>query len=233
MKKKILITIVAIITLLAMLSLVGCAGGNNPNTEYDTIKMTKMTNYELLNQTAEKEQVVIIGDSIVELYPTYELYADKDKEVYNRGISGDTSDRLLERLDKNALNIAPSTLCILVGTNDIGRGISQDVTLDNISQCIDKAQTAQVSEIIIQSVYPVNYNVNKAMVGRRKNSDIIEFNKKLKTLCEEKNVVYADVFSILTDEDGNFNTDFTYDGLHPNAKGYIEITKVLSPIINW
>ena len=92
---------VIIVVVLLTLVLVGCGG--NKSTEYDIVKMTKMDNYELLNETAQHNQVVFIGDSIIELYPTYELFTGKNKRVYNRGISGDTSDRLLERMDKNAL----------------------------------------------------------------------------------------------------------------------------------
>ena len=51
--------------------------------------------------------------------------------VYNRGISGDTSDRLLERLECNALNINPKNLVILFGTNDIGIGVPTEYTLKN------------------------------------------------------------------------------------------------------
>lgn len=230
MKKKITIVLVAALLLIATISLVACAKSNIA-TKYDVVKTTKMNNFELLNQTAKKDQVVMIGDSIVELYPTYELFADKDKVVYNRGISGDTSDRMLERLEKNALNINPSVLSVLVGTNDISRGISHEDILGNISKVIDKAMANGVKKIIIQSLYPVNYSINTAMVGGRKNKEIIELNGKIKALCTQKQVIYANVFDALKDKDGNFNKDYTYDGLHPNARGYVEINKVLEPII--
>ncbi len=109
MKKKVLIICIALIcVILSCFLLTSCNGGSQ--TDYDIVKKTKMENFELLNKSAKENQVVFIGDSIIELFPTYELFADKDKIVYNRGISGDTSDRMLERMDKNCLNINPNVV---------------------------------------------------------------------------------------------------------------------------
>lgn len=139
MKKKFVLGIsVLVVVMIATILLVGCGG--NQSTEYDIVKKTKMENFELLNNSALHNQVVFIGDSIIELFPTYELFAENDKVVYNRGISGDTSDRMLERLEKNALNINPDVVYILVGTNDIAKKIEHDVIIDNISKTIAKCR---------------------------------------------------------------------------------------------
>lgn len=230
MKKKVLVSIAVLIALvLSLVALVGCAQNNS--TEYDIVKKTKMENFELLNQTASHGQIVFIGDSIIELYPTYEMFAGKDKVVYNRGISGDTSDRMLERLDKNALNISPQVVYILVGTNDVAKGIDHNEIISNIEKSIDKCKQAGVGKIIISGLYPVNKAINSGMVGARTNKEIKELNAKLKSVVEQKGAIFSDLTSILADIDGNFNSEFTYDGLHPNAKGYVQITKTIMPII--
>lgn len=228
-KKGFVYFAVIIVIVLATLVLVGCGG--NKSTEYDIVKKTKMDNYELLNETAENNQVVFIGDSIIELYPIYELFADKSKIVYNRGISGDTSDRLLERMDKNALNINPDIVYILVGTNDIEKGIEHSIIISNINNIIDKCKDKGVKKIIVSGLYPVNKSINSCMVGKRTNNEIIELNNKIKSATTQKNVLFSDLTAVLADSDGNFIKDYTYDGLHPNAKGYLEITKALMPLI--
>ena len=91
-------------------------------TAYDLVKQTKKENYLFLNENyAHHGQTVLFGDSITEIFNSYELFYTFSKvtgqAVYNRGISGDTSDRLLERLKCNALNITPKNLVILIGTN--------------------------------------------------------------------------------------------------------------------
>lgn len=230
MRKNVFIRFsVLVLIIVAIMALVGCA--NNKSTEYDIVKKTKMDNFTLLNQSAQKNQVVFIGDSIIELFPTYELFAGQDKIVYNRGISGDTTDRMLERLDNNALNINPEIVYILAGTNDIARKIDHSVIVDNIKKTLTKCKENGVKKIIVSGLYPVNKSINPSMVGGRTNKEIKELNEKLKSVVTENNAIFSDLTEILIDKDGNFNKDFTYDGLHPNAKGYTVISNEIFSLI--
>ena len=115
-------------------------------TAYDHVKQTKKENFSFLNEKyAQQGQTVLFGDSITEIFNSYELFyafsQTTGQAVYNRGISGDTSDRLLERLECNALNISPKNLVILIGTNDIGIGIPTEYTLKNIKEILQRTQT--------------------------------------------------------------------------------------------
>ncbi|MDE7209147.1 MAG: hypothetical protein K2O31_04625 [Clostridia bacterium] len=202
------------------------------STDYDVVKQTKRDNYTLLNENyAQKNQTVLIGDSIIEIYNTELFDGVLDTKVYNRGISGDTSDKLLERLDDNALNIAPQTLIVLVGTNDLSRKISLDTVLDNISKTVEKSKQAGVENIIICSLLPVNKSINSTMVGIRSNKDIQQLNSLLKDECLYQQVTFIDLYPILADGDGNFDKQYTYDGLHPNAQGYVVITQALKKVL--
>lgn len=174
---------------------------SQPKTEYDLVKRTKKENFTYLNQLVKHGQTVFIGDSITEIYNFTDLYWQYEEKyrthVYNRGISGDTSDRLLERLHDNALNIIPETLVLLIGTNDLGVGFKPDFTVDNIRKILEMCKTeCPDTKIIVQSVYPVNRSVSPAMVGRRKNKDIMYINEKLRHLCEEFGVTYAGVYPL-------------------------------------
>ena len=115
-------------------------------TAYDYVQQTKKENFSFLNETyAQQGQTVLFGDSITEIFNSYELFyafsQTTGQAVYNRGISGDTSDRLLERLECNALNISPKNLVILIGTNDIGIGVPTEYTLKNIQEILQRTQT--------------------------------------------------------------------------------------------
>ena len=57
------------------------------------------------------------------------------------GLFAVDSDRLLERLECNALNINPKNLVILIGTNDIGIGVLTEYTLKNIKEILQRTQT--------------------------------------------------------------------------------------------
>ncbi len=98
---------------------------------------------------ARHGQTVLFGDSITEIFNSYKLFyafsQTTGQAVYNRGISGDTSDRLLERLECNALNINPKNLVILIGTNDIGIGLPPEYTLNNIKKfCKERRSSARI-----------------------------------------------------------------------------------------
>ena len=57
------------------------------------------------------------------------------------GLFAVDSDRLLERLECNALNINTKNLVILIGTNDIGIGLPPEYILKNIQEILQKTQT--------------------------------------------------------------------------------------------
>lgn len=52
-------------------------------------------------------------------------YADKDIQVYNRGISGNRVPDLIKRWDTDALQLRPTILSILIGVNDFWRTIDR------------------------------------------------------------------------------------------------------------
>ncbi len=49
--------------------------------------------------------------------------AEAQLDIYNRGMSGHTVDDLRRRWQKDAIDMKPDLLSILIGTNDVGKGI--------------------------------------------------------------------------------------------------------------
>jgi lysophospholipase L1-like esterase len=197
-------------------------------TAYDREKENKRKNFIHLNQNyCKPNQTVIAGDSITEIFnmDLFESYIEKSgKSVYNRGISGDTSDRFLERFDDTVLSLKPSNLVLLIGTNDLSLINDIDYIYGNIEQIIAKSKTV-CNNIILQSVYPVD-SKNKS-----KNKNIIALNSKLKALCERENIAYLDLYPSLLDSNGGFNSKYTYDGLHPNVLGFEIVAQQIIPLL--
>lgn len=205
------------------------------STEYNAEKRNKMINFEHLNKHYCKTgQTVIAGDSITEIFNYTELYADYTEksgmDVYNRGISGDTSDRFLERFESNVLNLQPSNIVLLIGTNDFGYGLSMQDTINNIDKIL-----ALISEkccganIILQAVYPVNTKMRK--YDRKKNGKIPVLNARIKDLAEKYSVTFLDLTNELSDNDGDLKAEYTYDGLHPNVFGFEKVTEKVVPLL--
>ena len=214
---------------------------NNKNdyskaTEYNREMATKKSNYTLLNKNyALKNQTVLLGDSITDFFNYYELFYDfcksSSQAVYNRGISGDTTDRLLERLQENVLNIKPKNIVLLIGTNDIGRGLPLSASIENLESIIKSTKEyCPDVNFIIEAVYPINENMRDRF-EKRSNKKINEMNKEFIKLCEKHNCVWLDFTDKLKDKNGNLKNEYTYDGLHINALAYELVAENVIPLL--
>ncbi len=156
-------------------------------TVYDRDQINKKGNYAFLNSKYALEgQTIILGDSITDFFNWYELFYDfsqsSGQAVYNRGISGDTTDRLLERLQDNVLNISPRNIVLLIGTNDIGRGLPLDFSVRNVENIIISAKKCNPHiNFILEAVYPINEEM-RYRNEKRSNKKIAEMNKEFHKL---------------------------------------------------
>lgn len=209
-------------------------------TKYDLLKQVKKDNFLFLNENyCAKGQTILLGDSITEIFNWYELFADftksKGQAVYNRGISGDTSDRLLERLDCNALNICPRNLVLLIGVNDLGLGAPPAFTAENVRAIATRVrEQCPDTNLVLQGVYPVNKWVCReafSMVGRIRNETIAELNEKLKTIALHTGAYWLDLTDVLADKKGRLAKEYTYDGLHLNVHGFCAVAKRIIPCL--
>ena len=59
-----------------------------------------------------------------------------------------------------------------------------------------------------------------ALLFLANNEQIVKFNNMLKDLAQEKNAVYLDVASVMSDENGNLPREAAVDGIHPGIEYY-------------
>ena len=205
-------------------------------TVYNREMATKKNNYTFLNKKYTIEnQTIILGDSITDFFNWYELFYDFSKTsgqaVYNRGISGDTTDRLLERLKENVLSIKPRNIVLLIGTNDIGRGLPLSLSVKNMENIIKMTKNSCPDvNFIIEAVYPVNEKMRDRF-EKRSNKKINAMNKEFVKLCEKYDCIWLDFTDELMDNSGNLKQEYTFDGLHINAHAYEIIAKHVIPLL--
>ena len=190
------------------------------NKELNTLKVSNKnyTNY------------LFLGDSITDFYDLDKYY--KGYKVVNSGISGNQTSDILDNLQKRAYVYNPSTIFLLIGTNDYIHNKKEDETVNNIKEIVDKLnKNLPNAKIYLQSIYPINdtddQKISKSMVSIRNNTSIKKINSELKKYCNDKNCTYLDVYSLLEDKDGNLKLEYTKEGLHMSDKGYEVITKEL------
>lgn len=186
-----------------------------------------------IKQLKKHENIVILGDSITELYPIDEAYGSLP--VVKSGVSGYKTTDILSRIESMAYQYNPTKLFLLIGINDVAyetddKKVNQ--TISNIEKIIKKIRkNRSETKIYVQSLYPINRELNDNKINEDINEAIIYMNKKIKKYCKEKNITYINVHDELIDDDGNFAEKYTNDGIHPNTLGYVAITRVLSPYI--
>lgn len=201
---------------------------------YNAEKTNKMQNFALINETyCKKGQTVLLGDSITEMFNHTELFSAYTEQtgiaVYNRGISGDTGDRLLERLDVNLFNLAPRNVVLLIGTNDLSKGADVDYVFSNIQKIAAEIKAHTGANLILEGVLPVNRQHTAAY--KKKNAAVRALNGRLCTLAAECGAGYFDLTERLSGTDGALRSDFTYDGLHINAKAYEITANAILPLL--
>lgn len=163
--------------------------------------------------------IVFLGNSITDGCEWAELF--NNRHVKNRGISGDRSGWLLDRLDP-IVGGHPKKLFLMIGVNDLAAGVSPDEIVANVARLIDRFQSeSRWTKIYVQSILPVNgdlpgYERRKACAPL-----IVPTNKRLEALCDEKEVTYLDVWGALADHEGRLDKRYTNDGLHLTGEGYV------------
>lgn len=166
--------------------------------------------------------IVFLGNSITDFCEWGELF--NNRHIKNRGISGDRSSWMLDRLDP-IVEGRPKKLFLMIGTNDLAAGATPEQVAENIRKIIERFQTdSPWTKIYVQSILPVNGTDTRAKHKNHwdKGPEIVETNKLIEALCtDQKNVLYIDVYSALVDEKGMLDEQYTNDGLHLMADGYL------------
>ena len=199
--------------------------------KYETKKCVTIKNEvkDILNPN-----YVFLGDSITALYDLNKYY--DGLPVVNSGISGETTDDIVNNLQDRVYKYNPSKVIILIGINDIERKISKEKTIENINKIVTQIKDNKPDcEIYLESIYPINNSneekINHSMVGIRTNDQVKSLNEDLVKLSKKKKINYIDLYDKLLDKNGNLKIEYTKEGLHMSDEGYEIITKYIKKYV--
>ncbi|BAZ07956.1 GDSL-type esterase/lipase family protein [Calothrix sp. NIES-3974] len=154
---------------------------------------------------------VMVGDSLSLWFPTHKL--PSGKLWLNQGISGDTSGGILKRLayfDKTR----PEAIYVMAGVNDLRRGHSDAVILQNIKSIVQRLRkTHPQAQIIVKSILPTR-------LPTIPNHRIRGINQQIAKIAEAENASYLNIHAWFVDFEGNLRPELTTDGLHLSHNGY-------------
>jgi lysophospholipase L1-like esterase len=203
----------------------------------------KVQNYKDMNRIAKKGQILFTGSSLMEQFPIAEycLSSGLDVTVYNRGISGTTTDEFLAEIDAVLFGPEPSRVFINIGTNDLAERTDgehwQMHLLKNYESILQQLKTRlPETEVYLMAYYPVNMDVLRSFgkdkkFGLRSKEHMADTNAKIALLAEKYGYQFIDVNDGITDADGNLKKEITVDGIHMYARGYESIFEALKPYI--
>jgi lysophospholipase L1-like esterase len=168
-------------------------------------------------------EVVFAGDSLVAAGPWADFYA----AIHNRGIVGETTRGLLQRLDEITED-RPRKLFLLIGSNDLSAAVPPSRLIANYRTILERiAAESPTTETVAIGVLPVNKTVPGGGPYYT-NTEVQEVNRRLKALVAEfPRARFEDVTDLLTDESGNLRPGYTSDGLHLTVEGYLALRERL------
>ena len=181
------------------------------------------------------ENIIFFGDSITSGYSLSKFYPKKN--VINKGISGNQTVDLINRINTDVYEYNPSKVFLLIGVNDMAVGNQNADILSNIQQIINGIKiNREAAEIYVESIYPVNKEMiishDTTFALGIENANIIKLNSELEKLCKENDVTYIDVYDKIVDENNNLRQNYTYDGIHLTDYGYLKITSILKEYLD-
>ncbi|WP_133577576.1 GDSL-type esterase/lipase family protein [Pedobacter metabolipauper] len=164
-----------------------------------------------------KKDIVFLGNSITAGTDWGKLL--NLPEAKNRGISGDITFGVLERLD-DVIYGKPSKIFILIGINDISRNIPDSIILRNYKTMISRIRKgAKRTEIFFYTLLPVNSSFGKFKNHYGKDEHILWLNEQIRML-EAGKVKVIDLYPKFLDPNNHLMENLTKDGLHLNEEGY-------------
>lgn len=174
---------------------------------------------------AEPDRVVFMGDSITETWK-YANPAFFGPARVNRGISGQTTPQMLLRFKDDVLGLNPTAVHILGGVNDIA-GNTGPTTLEdienNVMSMVELAKARGV-KVILATPLPAG---KFAWSPQLKPAETVAaYAAWVKTYAAEQDLIVADYFTPLVTPDLALKPELTFDGVHPNKKGF----DVMEPI---
>ena len=106
---------------------------NNLNNEKKNLS-DSITDLRKINKNYTN--YLFLGDSITDYYDLDKYY--EGYKVVNSGISGNQTSDILDDLQKRAYVYNPSTIFLLIGTNDYIHNKKEAETVNNIKEIIEK-----------------------------------------------------------------------------------------------
>ena len=162
------------------------------------------------NSTIEtRSSIAFVGDSITH-HGDWQTWFP-DRQTHNLGVSGNTTDELIARLDE-VVELHPDAVALLIGTNDLGQRKSVEHLVRNVEYLLVTLRKGLPgTRMLVQSIMP-----RGAEFAER----VHDANRHLRQFAPSVNAQYLDLWPALAGENEEIDPRFSDDKLHLTAAGY-------------
>lgn len=210
-----------LVFILAVSTLISCGEDEDFAAQVAAYRAEKIAMYESENaQYGDYEvDVAFLGDSLTDGYDVKKYYPQY--LVSNRGIGGETTIGLEERMQVSLYDLKPKVAVMLIGANNM------DTMFDNYeSILLGFQENVPNTKIVLLSLTSMSGEWGK------KNQLAAYNNVKIKMLAEKYGYEYVDLYSALLNLDSaEIYPEYTTDGGHLTAEGYDVLTAKITPAI--
>ena len=184
-------------------------------------KQAKLDRYNQENNSyADYEvDVAFLGDSLTDMYNVEQFYPQY--KVVNRGIGGDTTFDLQNRLQVSAYDLKPKVVVMLIGANNI------QTMFENYEDIVIGLKTnLPNTKIVLLSLTSMSGTWGH-------NNQIACFNNvKIELIAKKHNCTFIDLYNPLFNlETNSLSAEYTIDGGHLTEQGYWVVTNTITPVL--
>jgi lysophospholipase L1-like esterase len=211
-----------------LLAAAGAASQKARAQDWAGIARYRDANHALVR--ADPRRVVFLGDSITEGWATQPFIRDNPHFV-GRGISGQTAPQMLVRFQSDVTALKPAVVHIMAGTNDLAQNRGPETEAEMFGYIVSIAELACANRInvVIASIPPAaDFPWHR---GLEPAPAIRVLNAKLKAYATKRGLIYADYWSVLASAHGAMKSQYSEDGVHPNAAAYEAMAPVAQAAI--
>jgi lysophospholipase L1-like esterase len=173
-----------------------------PEASLTTYYQQRASLFSSLPQTSG--DIIFLGNSITDGGEWSEMF--NDLKIKNRGISGDISAGVLNRLEE-VIDRKPAKLFVMIGINDLANGTTPDSLVKNIFTIADQMrEQSPNTRLFIQSLLPKNNFYGKFDGHTKRGNDILVVNKCIQENASVHKYHFIDLFSYFKNNLGKLDT---------------------------
>ena len=186
---------------------------------------SKIAAYTAENASDPEQEIIFLGDSLTDGCDIPKYYGEY--KASNRGIGGERSYGLLDRMRVSAYDAKPKVIVLLIGGNDILAGKSIESVCENCEKIVTGIHdNLPDTKIVWCSLTALGNEWAKY------NDTMVVCNQKIKLLAKKYGCAFVDLFTPLCNEEtGGIFAEYTVEGVHLTDAGYqVVSTEIKKPL---